>query len=378
MPQNNKTMKMALGAAAFAALCLLGLVTLLMIGAMNTGLPGLVVGMILAVLPVPFYVAMALWVDRYEKEPGWMLAAAFLWGATGAVFFAFIFNSINAAVFGAVGGQAAAGFGGSVISAPFVEELAKGIALFLFFFWKKDEFDDVIDGVVYAAMVGLGFAMTENVSYYGQALQGGLGGTFFVRGVLAPFSHPLFTAMTGIGLGLSRETLRKPLKTFAPIAGLATAMALHATWNLSASFGAAFLVAYLVIMMPAFFGLLGVVLYAQARERKIIRANLMPYVQSGHVSGRGGGALPLRRADEDADGGHAGAGRGRLEARGALPAGGQRAGVPPLAHRARHQQGSAGVRRARGRVPAGHRRVPRPAGGAAVRPLGGRVGAQSS
>ncbi|HEX8905610.1 MAG TPA: PrsW family intramembrane metalloprotease [Longimicrobiaceae bacterium] len=282
MPQNNQ-MKWALGAAAFAALCLLGLITLLMIGSMNTGLPGLIVGMIMAVLPVPFYVAMALWVDRYEKEPRWMLAAAFLWGATGAVFFAFIFNSINAAIFGAVGGQTAAGLGGSVISAPFVEELAKGVALFLFFFWKKDEFDDVIDGIVYAAMVGLGFAMTENVSYYGQALQGGLGGTFFVRGVLAPFSHPLFTAMTGIGLGLSRETVRKQLKVIAPWAGLSLAMALHATWNLSASFGAAFLLAYLLIMMPAFFGLLGVVLYAQARERKIIRANLMPYVQSGHI-----------------------------------------------------------------------------------------------
>jgi RsiW-degrading membrane proteinase PrsW (M82 family) len=284
MAQNNQ-MKMVTGAVAVAVLCLLGLITLLMIGAMNTGLPGLVVGMIMAVLPVPLYVALALWVDRYEKEPKWMLGAAFLWGATGAVFFAFIFNSIAAAIFGTVGGQGAAEIGGSVLSAPFVEELAKGTALFTFFFWKKDEFDDVIDGVIYAAMVGLGFAMTENVSYYGQALQGGgLTGTFIVRGVLAPFSHPLFTAMTGIGLGLSRETLRRGLKTAAPFLGLAMAMFLHATWNLSASFGAAFLLAYLLIMVPAFFGLMGVVLYAQARERKIIRANLMPYLQTGHFA----------------------------------------------------------------------------------------------
>ncbi|HEX6746053.1 MAG TPA: PrsW family intramembrane metalloprotease [Longimicrobium sp.] len=282
---DNKSMKRALAAAAVAVLCLLGLITLLMIGALNTGLPGLVAGMVMAVLPVPFYVALALWVDRYEREPRWMLAAAFLWGATGAVFFAFIFNSIASVFFGAIGGGNAAQLGGSVLSAPFVEELAKATALFLFFFWKKDEFDNVIDGIIYAAMVGLGFAMTENVSYYGQALAAdGLGGTFFVRGVLAPFSHPLFTAMTGIGLGLSRETLRRELKTIAPLAGLALAMGLHATWNLSASFGVAFLFAYLLIMVPAFFGLLGVVLYAQARERRIIRANLVPYVQSGHVS----------------------------------------------------------------------------------------------
>jgi len=278
-------MNRALATVSALAMLGMGLLTLIMIGGLNTGLPGLVVGLILACIPVPFYVAAALWVDRYEKEPGWMLAAAFFWGATGAVFFSFIFNSINAAVFGAVGGQGAAEIGGSVISAPFVEELSKGIALILFFFWKKDEFDNVIDGVIYAAMVGLGFAMTENVSYYGASLaHDGVGGTFFVRGILAPFSHPLFTAMTGIGLGIARETVRKPLKFAAPLAGLCLAMGLHATWNLSASFGGAFIAAYLLIMVPTFFAVVGLVVFAQSRERKIIRANLVPYVQSGHLS----------------------------------------------------------------------------------------------
>lgn len=216
-----------------------------------------------------------------------MLAMAFLWGATGAVFFAFVFNTVNAAIFGAVAGRTGAALGGSVLSAPLVEELAKGCALFLFFFWKKDEFDNVIDGIVYACMVGLGFAMTENVSYYGAALaNGGLGGTIVLRGIFAPFSHPLFTSMTGAGLGLSRETLRKPLKTFAPLLGVCAAMFLHATWNLSAAFGAAFLGVYVVVMVPAFLSLVGVVLYAQGRERAIIRANLLPYVRTGHLAAR--------------------------------------------------------------------------------------------
>lgn len=278
-------MNRALAIVSTLALLGLGFITLVMIGALNTGLPGLLVGIIMAAIPVPFYVAAALWVDRYEKEPKWMLGAAFLWGATGAVFFAFIFNSINGAIFGAMGGQGAAELGGSVISAPFVEELAKAVALFLFFFWKKDEFDNVIDGVIYAAMVGLGFAMTENVSYYGAALQQhGVGGTFFVRGILAPFSHPLFTAMTGIGLGIARETTKKPLQLLAPVAGLSLAMGLHATWNLSANFGGAFLGVYILVMVPTFFAVVGLVLYAQGRERRIIRANLIPYVQTGHLS----------------------------------------------------------------------------------------------
>jgi RsiW-degrading membrane proteinase PrsW (M82 family) len=271
--------------AVFALLFALGMLTLVMIGALNTGVGGLIAGIVLAAIPVPFYLSLALLVDRYEKEPMWMLAIAFLWGASGAVFIAFILNSINSAFFGAIGGSGAAAFGGSVISAPLVEETAKALALFLFFFWKKDEFDGVLDGVVYAGMVGLGFAMTENVSYYGQAVAGGsLVGTVFVRGILAPFSHPLFTAMTGVGLGIARETTKKPLRFIAPLAGLALAMALHATWNLSAGMGGAFLPVYLMIMMPAMAVLVGIVLYAQARERRIIRAHLTPYVQTGHLS----------------------------------------------------------------------------------------------
>jgi RsiW-degrading membrane proteinase PrsW (M82 family) len=287
MMGKGSPMKWMVGITAFCGMGILGVLTLAMIGAMNTGIAGLVVGMILATLPVPFYVMLALWLDRYEKEPAWMLAAAFLWGATGSVFFSFIFNTVNGAIFGAVGGQTAAQIGGSVISAPFVEELAKGIALFIFFFWKKDEFDNITDGIIYASMVGLGFAMTENISYYGVAFQNGMGGSlvnFVLRGMMSPFAHPLFTSLTGIGLGLARETNNKAVKFAAPVVGLGAAMFLHATWNLSASFGMAFLAAYFLIMVPAFFVILGVAFYSHSRERKIIRANLQAYVQAGILS----------------------------------------------------------------------------------------------
>src|SRR5206468_1085808 len=111
--------------------------------------------------------------DRFEPEPPWTLAQTFAWGATVAVLISVCINtSAQAVAAGFMGEQAAALFGG-VVSAPVVEELSKGIALLFLYLELKDEFDDVVDGVVYATMVGLGFAMVENIQYYGTAIQEG-------------------------------------------------------------------------------------------------------------------------------------------------------------------------------------------------------------
>jgi len=51
--------------------------------------------MVSATLPVPIYLMLVLWIDRYEAEPAWMLATAFFWGALVAVFFAFLINTAS-------------------------------------------------------------------------------------------------------------------------------------------------------------------------------------------------------------------------------------------------------------------------------------------
>lgn len=287
---NDRGIKWALAVAALLAAALLGLGTLAFIGFLNTGLVGLLVGMVLGTLPVPIYLALALWIDRYEKEPIWMLAAAFIWGATGAVFFSFIFNTLGGlAVGSALGPTVGEIFGGS-ISAPVVEETAKGVALFALYWWKKDEFDGVIDGIVYAAMVGLGFAMTENFSYYGVTFaEGGIAGSlgvFVLRGVISPFAHPLFTSMTGIGLGLARQSNKTWVKFVAPVGGLLAAMVLHSLWNSSGiPLGLiGFLLVYLLVMAPVLIGVLVVVAFSLRREGRIIRHYLTPELQSGLLS----------------------------------------------------------------------------------------------
>src|SRR2546421_6585946 len=219
---------------------LLGLIVFLLI-ASETGPIELIIGMICATLPVPIYIMLLLWIDRYESEPLWMLATTFLWGALVAVFIAIILNTINGAIVAAATNSAQIGENfGAVVSAPIVEESSKAFILLVLFLWKKDEFDGIIDGIVYAGMVGLGFAMTENILYYGRAVHGGAGALTFIfilRGMAAPFSHPLFTSMTGIGLGWSRQSNNGFVKIVAPVAGFMLAILMHATWNGSAGFG---------------------------------------------------------------------------------------------------------------------------------------------
>ncbi len=205
-----------------------------------------------------------------------------------AVFFAFLINTASDVAVQLMTNNARAGRTfGAVISAPIVEESAKALILFIFFFWKKDEFDGVIDGIVYAAMVGLGFAMTENIQYYGKAVMvrgaGGLTFVFILRGALAPFSHPMFTSMTGIGLGIARQSRNTAVKFITPVMGLLAAISMHSIWNGSGVIfgGIAFLLTYIVIMIPAFFIMLVVIILALRREGQIVREYLVPDYHGG-------------------------------------------------------------------------------------------------
>lgn len=266
-------MKTGCWGCAWAAAAMMGLVVLLVIAA-STG-SGFVIGALVACIPAPFYIALALWLDRFEPEPPRYLIAAFLWGAIVAVFFALFLNTFNTIVFAVLFQNAAlAQVAGSVISAPLVEESSKAFFLLLMFFFARHEFDGIVDGVIYATMVALGFAMTENIMYYGHAGRD-LAVVAVLRGVLSPYSHPLFTSMTGMGLGWARQSDHPAVKVLAPLLGFAGAISLHALWNLSATLGGSlWLLAYIFIMLPAGLVLLAVVGGSLMRESRILAAHL--------------------------------------------------------------------------------------------------------
>ena len=285
--KGSNAIKIVLAIIAVLIALLLGLIVLFLIG-VETGPVALLIGLVSATLPVPLYLVLVLWIDRYESEPYWMLTTAFFWGAMVAVFFAFLINTASGIAVALLTDSMAAGQTfGAVISAPIVEETAKALILFIFFFWKKDEFDGVIDGIVYAAMAGLGFAMTENIQYYGKAVMemGGEGLTivFILRGAVAPFSHPMFTSFTGIGLGLARQSRSTAVKVITPVIGLLVAIAMHSIWNGSVVIfgGAGFVLMYLLIMVPAFVIMFIVIALALRREGQIVRQFLTPDFHGG-------------------------------------------------------------------------------------------------
>ena len=278
--------RVALSLLAILFALFLGLLVLIVIG-IETGPVALMLGFITATIPVPLYVILVLWIDRYEAEPLWMLATAFFWGALVATFFAFLLNTTSQGIVGSLSNANAGEAFAAVVSAPIVEETGKALILLIFFFWKKDEFDGVLDGIIYASMAALGFAMTENILYYGKAAAAGGGGaltlTLIIRGFFAPFSHPLFTSLTGIGLGLARQSTNVVVKLITPLVGLLMAIFMHSIWNGSAVFGGGgiFVLTYILVMVPAFIIMLVVISFALRREGQVVRQYLVVELERG-------------------------------------------------------------------------------------------------
>ncbi|MCC7351358.1 MAG: PrsW family intramembrane metalloprotease [Phycisphaerales bacterium] len=291
LPLAGKPGKMKLIVTIFVA-GWIGIIFLLTLGVEAYGIGNFGVflaAMLMAMLPVPVLILLAFFLDRYEAEPIWMLAVAFFWGATIAILFAGMFNTLNAAILMKLLGKGMGDALAAPLSAPPVEEISKAMVLFAFFFFKKDEFDGVLDGILYAAMVGLGFAMTENITYYAKGIaQGGTQAaavTFFLRCVMGAYGHPLFTSMTGIGLGLSRQSDNPLVKKIAPVAGLCGAMFLHFLWNLSGLFGLVqFFMVYLAVMFPALVAVLVVAWFAIKRDSDLVRTHLSADLQSDWIN----------------------------------------------------------------------------------------------
>jgi protease PrsW len=208
----------------------------------RTFLVALPITALLSLVPI----AVVWWLDRAERESPWLYLAAILWGMLIATALAI---PANQGILGVVArwlrlnpevadyfGKNAVLIIGAPIAGPLVEEITKGIGIVLLFWLLRDEFDNMRDGFVYGALVGIGFNMFEAPSYianglaqYGFAPWGiQLGGRFALFGLAG---HALFSGLFGAGLGLARQSGRRWVQIAAPIAGMLLAIGAHAVNN---------------------------------------------------------------------------------------------------------------------------------------------------
>jgi len=119
--------------------------------------------------------------------------------------------------------------------APVLQEALKGVVVLFIARRYRREFDNVLDGIIYGAMVGFGFAMTGNlISYAGSFLLWGfqgLNGTAIVEGIIYALNNAFYAAVFGAGLGWGRLAQEKWQRWVFPLGGFALAVIVHALHN---------------------------------------------------------------------------------------------------------------------------------------------------
>lgn len=235
-----------------------------------------------AIIPMFVYLTIIWRFDRYDREPFALLLKNYFWGALGAIILALIGSGILAGFFSIfIHSKDLMDKTETIFIAPFVEEITKG--LFLFITVKSIKFDNMTDGIVYGGAIGLGFGMTENFLYfvaYGNSLHEWLT-IVIIRTLFSAVMHCVSTATFGAFLGYAKFRNRLP-KTLLVISGLIIAMFIHFAWNFSISFESTALPGFLFMIFTV---ILFIIIYSISvkDERKIIYNELLSEAENGLI-----------------------------------------------------------------------------------------------
>jgi protease PrsW len=239
--------------------------------------------LLLAITAIPAGVIIYRF-DIFEPEPASLIAVAVMWGGVVALSFSAIANSSMLSFLQHVLPAETVESWGAAIVAPVNEEFYKGAGLVLLFLMARSEIDGLMDGLVYGAMIGLGFQVVENVQYFmyaaSEAGAGQLGpvvNTYFVRVILAGlYSHTLFTGLMGFGIAylLTQRTVPRPRRIAVAVLFAVLAWAAHFVWNspwLDSLMGQStreFVLALVIKGLPFLLFLMLLAIFARRRERR--------------------------------------------------------------------------------------------------------------
>jgi RsiW-degrading membrane proteinase PrsW (M82 family) len=271
----------------------------------QNGAASIIAALTIPIIPVVGIFLLVHFMDRYEREPWFLLLAAFLWGAIIAIPPALFIernvdtilqnlldpNTTNEVLRIALQG----------LNAGVTEETIKGLGLLLFFFVLRDEFDDVVDGIVYGALIGAGFAMVENFRYFALDSKNFLVFLIVGRIILGWLGHSTFIACFGAALGYVRYTRVRWKQIVIPLLGFLIAVGLHSFFDfvdfqasavIRSSGGNPAVINFALIAiignyLPPFLaqiGLLYILIKALAHETAIIREFLAVEVSNNIVT----------------------------------------------------------------------------------------------
>jgi RsiW-degrading membrane proteinase PrsW (M82 family) len=273
--------------APIGVIIVLGTVTgLIVIGLTAVNPVGTGIGFALSSLAMTIVVLAYLWLDRWEPEPARLLVLAFLWGASVAVVISTI---LQLTIEGAInpGHPDTVSPWSVVLGAPLTEEAAKGLFLLLMMTGvRRNELNSLTDCLVYAGLVGAGFAWLEDILYIG----GGASvseslATAALRLIMAPFAHSLFTTMTGIGVYFALQQRNALAKAFYVLLGYVGAVIMHGLWNGSSLLSVeAYFLTYLFWMVPIFVMVIVLGVSSRRREQRVVAEKLPGMVAAGLVT----------------------------------------------------------------------------------------------
>lgn len=250
---------------------------------------GTAIGLAFSSLALGIVVLAYLWLDRFEPEPPRLLVFAFVWGASAAVVIASVLQMFLELWLNTASATPSTELDPVtvLVGAPVTEEAAKGLFLILMMTGvRRNELNSLTDCLVYAGLVGAGFAWLEDVLYIadGESLADSLV-TALLRLIMSPFAHSLFTMLFAVGVWFSLNRRSAIARTVCILGGYAAAVLLHALWNGSALLGAeTYLGIYAFWMMPIFGLAVTLAISSRRREQRVVTEKLPGMVAAGVVT----------------------------------------------------------------------------------------------
>jgi RsiW-degrading membrane proteinase PrsW (M82 family)/pSer/pThr/pTyr-binding forkhead associated (FHA) protein len=287
--------------SAAITLVLNGLITLTALA--EYGVSSILAAIVIPAVPTACIFLLVNFIDRFEREPWFLRVAAFLWGAIIAIPAALLIERrVDSLLTDLLGSNTSdvvrSAFQG--LNAGITEETIKGLGLLLLFVILRDEFDNVTDGIVYAVLIGAGFAMVENYRYFAVDFRQFPIFLIVYRIVLGWLGHSTFLACFGAALGYVRHTHVRWRQIVIPLVGYLIAVGLHSFFDfvtfqasvaLNANPGNSYvsflsLIALIGDYIPPFLAqmfLLYILIKALAHEAAVIREFLAVEVSNGIV-----------------------------------------------------------------------------------------------